>query len=340
MMAIGSDVISHDVMIGEVISGGASGAAGPAGLTQADALPAASFPVAQLPSAVDIAVVANTPATAAPNPAPLWSVQNVAFGSAWINLGDNYALNINQVQREVTVENRTTNETTRIFGNAEVEIDGVRSYQFWGTTSFELANGVKITANTVADTANAGAYVLDRLTVTGDDHAVIVSNLADTAVQKVSAKVIDDSTAPRGEKSWHVDDDTRDGFVLQENEAGTGWLLEDSDSVATQDALNATAIGGGYAPGSDRMSNGEFGIFFDRIITQFMMFATSFSMHKSVAEMRYTDRNAVDDHRSSSDRASELRAIENRRIIELQFLQRTDMVKSVSDFARREAMAA
>lgn len=337
MMAIGSDVISHDLMIGEAISGGAAGS--PV-LTQADALPTASFPVAQLPSAVDIAVVANTPQTAAPNPAPLWSLQNIGFGSAWINLGDNYALNINQIQREVTVENRTTNETTRIFGNAEVEIDGQRAYQFWGTTSFELANGVKITANTVANPDNSGGYMLDKLTVTGEDHAVIVSNLSDATVEKVSAKVIDDSTAPRGEKSWHVDDDTRDGFVLQENEAGTGWLLEGRDTVATQANLDATAIGGGFAPGSDRMSNGEFGIFFDRIITQFMMFSTSFSMRNSVAEMRNTDRNTVDDHRASSDRASVNRAAENRRIIELQFLQRGDMVQDVSDLARTEAMAA
>jgi Domain of Unknown Function (DUF1521) len=336
MMAIGSDVISHDVMIGEAISGGT---AGPAGLTQADALPAASFPVAQLPSAVDIAVVANTPATAAPNPAPLWSVQNVAFGSAWINLGDNYALNINQVQREVTVENRTTNETTRIFGNAEVEIDGQRAYQFWGTTSFELANGVKITANTVADTANAGAYLLDRLTVTGDDHAVIVSNLADTAVEKISAQVITDE-GPRDSKVWAADEYTRDGFVLRENEAGAGWLLERGNTVATQADLNATAVGGAFAPGSTVMSHGEFGAFFNRIISQFIFYASTFSMRNSAMDMRNHDQLRNDSHRSSSDRASELRAIENRRIIELQFLQRTDMVQGVSDFARREAMAA
>ncbi len=338
MMAMSPNVINADLAI--TSDGEFGGGNAPAGLTQTDALPPASFPVAQLPAAVDIALVPNAPvAPNAPAAAPLWQMQNIGLGSAWINLGDNYALNINQTQREVTVENRNTNETTRIFGNAEVEIDGKRAYQFWGTTSFELANGVKITANTVPDATNSGAYLLDKLTVTGEDHALIVSNLSDASTEKVSAKVIDDATKP-AEKSWHIDDKTRDGFVLQENKTGAGWLIEGKEVVATQDHLNATAIGGEFAPGSQRMSNGEFGIFFDRIITQFMMFATTFSMRNSAMEMRSSERALLDENRSSSDKLASNRALENRRIIELQFLRQEDMVQSISDFARMEALAA
>jgi hypothetical protein len=307
------------------------------GLTHSDPLPPASFPTATLPTDVSVSVVTAPSAESAP--ARLWSVERTALGSAMIELGDDYALNINQTAREVSVQNRATNEVTRIFGNAEVEIDGVRSYQFWGTTSFELANGVKITANTIADTANNGAYLLDRLTVTNDDHAVIVSNLADATATKVSAEVIVDE-GPRDSKVWAADEYTRDGFVLRENEAGAGWLLERGNTVASQADLDATAVGATFEPGSTVMSHGEFGAFFNRIITQFMFFSSTFSMRSSATEMRNLDRARNDDHRASSDRASELRAVENRRIIELQFVQRADMVRDVSDFARLEALAA
>jgi Domain of Unknown Function (DUF1521) len=162
--------------------------------SMANPLPSSTLPAASLPSLVNAALV-QTPPPAAPGallgalPTTLWSVENLGLGFAQIDLGGSYALAINEYQSEVVIENRATNTTTRVFGNAEVEVGGKKIFQFWGTVSFALNNGVTITANTVQNAKNPHAYMLDTLTVTNDDHALVITGVNDQVIGDLAVDI-------------------------------------------------------------------------------------------------------------------------------------------------------
>jgi hypothetical protein len=290
-------------------------------VTHSDPLPLATFPTATLPAQVDVALVGGPTAI---TPAKLWTLQKLGLGMARFELGDDYALGFNEMQREVTIENRATKETTRVFGNAEVEVDGQKAFQFWGTTSFELANGVKITANTVQSPENTQAYMLDKLTITNDDRAVIITGVNDA--------VVGDLVAVEKAKPWIVDKETRDGFVLEENIKGAGWESEYTDEVATQADLDETAVGGDFGPNSAARSLSELGaIFMQSLNTWTMPFA-------------FTTRNESFDttnhSRNNEDKCSFDKASSQKRAIEMQQMRLRESMPDVSQLIAMEARAA
>ncbi len=300
-------------------------------ISQSDPLPVASAkPEAILPNMVDVTLSGK----AAPGgkPTPLWSMEKLGLGHSIIELGDNYALGINEMNSEVVIANRATQETTRVFGNANVETAGQEKLQFWGTTTFELANGTKITANTIKNPADDGGYMLDKLTVTNDYHALVISGVSNEKLGDL-AVTAESKTAAQADD---IEDDARDGYILVENETGAGWNSEHTDALATQIDLNETAVGGDFAPGSSRMAIGEYSAFFSRIMSNLF----SFSMANSFIHSRYDsirDNNQTDpirDDGRKSDERSSLRL----RLIELQSIRYAEMMPDVNDIARQEAI--
>ncbi len=57
-------------------------------------------------------------------------------------------LEIDERNSEMTIFNETTGESTRIWADPHVDVNGDHKFDFYGTTTFELANGTKITINT------------------------------------------------------------------------------------------------------------------------------------------------------------------------------------------------
>lgn len=154
--------------------------------THSDPLPVVAIPVAVMPDAVEVAVVLPTQNTATSPEiwsagiasAGSWTAQKVELGRAIIDIDSMYRLSINDIMAEVLLENRHTNVVTRIWGDAQVSVNGQDVGQFWGTSSFQLANGTLITANTVVSPDNASAYMLDKLVVTRDEYGFVVTGIS------------------------------------------------------------------------------------------------------------------------------------------------------------------
>ncbi len=203
-----------------------------------------------------------------PEPKAQWTAQVDGANTAKVNLGDGYRLEIDERSSQLTIINDKTGERTRIWGDPHVEIDGKHAYDFWGTTTFTLENGTKITINTEQWGGNPNAYVASQVVITKGDNAIIVDGISQNKLGDLSV-----SMSNNGEM---IDAMTRDGYTLHENASGAGWRTE-MGSVATQNDLNATAKGREYGPGSELASLGEIGEFLGSFLA-FGIFASFLNM--------------------------------------------------------------
>ncbi len=183
-----------------------------------------------------------------PEPKAHWTAQSTGTNTAKIDLGDGNRLEIDERSSQITIINDNTGERTRIWGDPHVEIDGKHAYDFWGTTTFTLENGTKITINTEQWGGNPNAYVASQVVITKGSNALVIDGVSQNKLGDLSMTVSNNGYA--------VDAVTRDGYTLHENACGGGWRTE-AGNVATQDDLMATAVGREYGPGSELPSLGE-----------------------------------------------------------------------------------
>lgn len=175
------------------------------------------------------------------------SVKNESEGT--IDLGDGYSLELDERNSEVRIYNDNTGETTKIWGDPHVDVDGKHAFDFWGKTTFELENGTKITIDTEQYAANPNEYLASQLTITKGDQAIVVDGISQNQLGDLSVSMSNNGQLLDALKG--------DGFVLQENATGAGWRSELTGGVATQADLNLTKVGALYGPGSDTPSLGE-----------------------------------------------------------------------------------
>ncbi len=185
-----------------------------------------------------------------PEPAAQWTAKLDSQHTAKVDLGDGYRLEIDERSSQIIIFNENTGERTRIWGDPHVEIDGKHAFDFWGTTTFTLENGTKITINTEQWGGNPNAYVASQVVITKGDNAIIVDG--------VSQNRLGDMSISMGQNGYDVDAAHRDGYTLHENACGSGWRTE-MGNIATQEDLMATAVGREYGPGSQMPSLGELG---------------------------------------------------------------------------------
>ena len=233
-------------------------------------LPSGPWATPALPSVVN--VTAGTWAQGAFRPAQQWNAQMQGQDRAAIDLGDGYTLDINENASEVVITNAHTGETTRIWGDPHVDVDGQHVYDFWGTTTFTLENGTKITINTEAAANNPNVYYAETLTITKGDQAIVVEGVSELTKGDLSVTMSNNGRA--------LDYMTRDGFVLNENATGSGWRSELTGEVATQADLNLTRPGEIYGPGSMMPSFGEL----SNVFSTFLFFGVVDSMIETVSD--------------------------------------------------------
>ena len=205
-----------------------------------------------------------------------WSATMQNESEAKIDLGDGYRLELDERNSEIRVYNDTTGETTRIWGDPHVEVDGKHAFDFWGTTTFTLENGTKITIDTEQFGGNPNEYVASQLTITKGDQAIVVDGISQNEIGDLEISMSNDGRM--------LDFMTRDGFVLNENATGAGWRSEWTGDIATQQDLDATKVGALYGPGSDMPSLGEI----SRQLSTFLFFG--FVSALSAGAQDYSDR--------------------------------------------------
>jgi hypothetical protein len=195
-----------------------------------------------------------------PTPGAQWNARLSGQGQGSIDLGDGYTLQLDERNSEITIRNSETGEVTRIWGDPHVDVDGRRAFDFWGTTTFTLENGTKITIDTEQWGGNPNAYVASQLTITRGNQAIVVDGISQNRLGDLSISMSNNGYA--------LDAFTRDGFVLHENATGSGWRSELTGQVATQADLNLTRPGEIYGPGSNMPSLGEL----NSVLSAFLFF--------------------------------------------------------------------
>jgi hypothetical protein len=131
---------------------------------------------------------------------------------------DNYRITAGD-NNEVHIFNKKTGEDYKIWGDPHVNIDGKHEFDFWGTTTFALEDGTKVTIETV--TAGNNMTLASTVNITNGDYGVQISGV-DT--HKVGDLKINEAEGWGQTLDWTHDD----GNVLQENQAGKGFLAVDS----------------------------------------------------------------------------------------------------------------
>ena len=177
-----------------------------------------------------------------------FTAQLTGQSTAKVDLGDGYRLQIDERNSEMTIINDTTGESTRVWGDPHVDVNGKRQFDFYGTTTFELANGTKITINTEPSAGNPNEYLASQVVVTKGENAVVIDGISQNQIGDLSV-----STSTNG---YALDAAHRDGFTV--HEATGGWETEIGTRVTQADA-DLTRPGQIYGPGSTAPSLAEAG---------------------------------------------------------------------------------
>ncbi|MCG7874014.1 MAG: DUF1521 domain-containing protein [Candidatus Thiodiazotropha lotti] len=167
-----------------------------------------------------------------------WTVCQQENGRATIDLGDQYELELNENKSQVIVRNKENGEETNIWGDPHVDWnrDGKTDVDFWGKTTFQLEDGTKITIDTEKWKGNEDMYVANELTITKGDKVIQVTGLSQNEIGDMQINQSD-----RGGQL--MDLLVTDGFVVNENACGEGWINPQTGEMATQEDFNVTRPG-------------------------------------------------------------------------------------------------
>lgn len=139
---------------------------------------------------------------------------------------DNYRISAGD-NNEVFIQNKNTGETYRAWGDPHMDIDGKHEFDFWGTTTFLLDDGTKVTIETTPWAGNANATISSKVTITNGDYGVQITGVDTNTMGDLA---IDEGNGWGGLVDLAVDD----GNVLVENTFGKGFLAMDSSGKIRQ----------------------------------------------------------------------------------------------------------
>jgi len=169
-----------------------------------------------------------------PQAQPDWNVQQNG-GSAHIDLG-NYTLDLDESNSQFILTNKQTGETTKVWGDPHMVVDGKAVGDFYGTTTLNLDDGTKITINTTPYNAGNGMTLSSELVITQGSKAMVVQGLDQNTLGDLKIGQV----ANGGQ---FVDAINNDGVDIYENPQGGGWLQMNSGGyLQTVDANFLSSI--------------------------------------------------------------------------------------------------
>ena len=152
---------------------------------------------------------------------------------------DNYRITADD-NNEVTIFNKQTGESYRIWGDPHVEIDGKHAFDFWGNTTFVLDDGTRVSiATTPWDQGNNGATVASQVVIVdgGGQYATHIQGVDSNTHGDLGFYDIEVGEAAKLEVT------VTEGNVIEENENGRGFVAVGSDGElqgVDQAFINAT----------------------------------------------------------------------------------------------------
>lgn len=139
---------------------------------------------------------------------------------------------------QVLIQNKHTGETYRAWGDPHMEIDGQQAFDFWGTTSFVLDDGTKVTIETTPWAGNPAVTLSSKVTITHGDYGVQITGVDTNTVGDLA---IDEGRGWGRAVDWAVDD----GNTLYENAFGKGFVgIDDQGRIrqVDQSFINETDL--------------------------------------------------------------------------------------------------
>lgn len=166
-----------------------------------------------------------------------WSNTEVSNNKASIDLGD-YKLNFNKADSSMTVTNKQSGDTTKIWGDPHIDqhagSGNKASAMFNGSMTFKLPDDTKITVGTQAAKNNPKVSYADDVTITRGNQAYVVKGLS----EKDSAGL----TVQKSRDGRQLDASTPDGYTVVAARDGKGWIDPTTGKQPTQSDFNrATA---------------------------------------------------------------------------------------------------
>jgi hypothetical protein len=138
----------------------------------------------------------------------------------------------------VTITNKQTGAVYQAAGDPHVSVNGQHQFDFWGTTTFNLDDGTKVTIQTTPYAANPNADLSSKVTITNGSYGVQISGVdsntqGDLAVHEYAG--------------WGntLDSYTADGNEINENATGNGFVAVDAQGnthAVDQNWINATDV--------------------------------------------------------------------------------------------------
>lgn len=163
---------------------------------------------------------------------------------------DNYRITAGD-DNSVNIFNKNTGETYQVWGDPHVNIDGKHSFDFWGTTTFQLDDGTKVTINTTPWNNDPSQTLSSKVTITNGDYGVQITGV-DT---NTKGDLAFEEAAGLGQVAdWVV----ADGNTIHENPNGRGFLGMDARGqlrAVDQQYINETDLAKGGAAMAQRAAD-------------------------------------------------------------------------------------
>ena len=149
-----------------------------------------------------------------------------AEGGRVVFENDNYKIDAGD-DNTVHIHNKKTGEDYLVHGDPHVNVDGQHSFDFWGTTTFNLDDGTKVSINTT-DAGN-GMTLASKVTITNGDYGVQISGVD----SKTRGDLSFNETKANG---WLMAALVDDGNAIYENPVGKGFVaVDDRGHIRTVD---------------------------------------------------------------------------------------------------------
>lgn len=156
-----------------------------------------------------------------------------ANGRAEVDIGDGNTLSIDEANSQIIIRDAQGN-STRIWGDPHVDYNGKHIGDFWGTTTFQLENGTKITINTETKPGSGMTYA-EQVVVTRGDQALVIDGVSELTKGDLSVSL---------GGGYALDAAHDDGFVVHENDGSrTGWSSSITGGDVGQADFNLTKPG-------------------------------------------------------------------------------------------------
>ena len=163
---------------------------------------------------------------------------------------DNYRITAGD-DNSVNIFNKNTGETYHVWGDPHVNIDGKHSFDFWGTTTFQLDDGTKVTINTTPWNHDPSQTLSSKVTITNGDYGVQITGV-DTNTRGDLA--FEEAAGLGHLADWAV----ADGNTIHENPFGSGFLGVDARGqlrAVDQKYINETDLAKGGAAMAQRAAD-------------------------------------------------------------------------------------